>query len=76
MKQNGFVELRQDEMYAIDGGLHPIVWMVIGWGVDAAVEGITGKDCKTWIEVGAVKAAKWADKCVNANNPYAHGVKP
>jgi len=56
MKTNGFVELRQDELYDVAGGVHPVVWMVAGWAVDAAVEGITGKDCKTWIKIGASKA--------------------
>ncbi|MDR2650793.1 MAG: class IIb bacteriocin, lactobin A/cerein 7B family [Prevotellaceae bacterium] len=38
----GVEEMNQKELVNVEGGLHPLVWMALGWLVDGAVKAATG----------------------------------
>ena len=51
MKQNGFAEVRQNELYQIEGGVP--VWAIVE-GVDIALQITTGKGLWSYVHDGLV----------------------
>ena len=58
-KNNAFVDLSDNEMMQVDGGLGFWAGLAVGFCVDGVVIALTSKSCGEWVATGIKAGTAW-----------------
>ena len=65
IKNNNFIDLSNEELERVDGGLDPIFWagvgvgLLVSWAVDGTLIATTGKSGSEWVSTGIKAGFNW-----------------